>query len=135
MRILKPVGTEIDIDGKERHLLFNINVIDELQEHFDMYIGDILNSLLERQDKEKQKAFYDTVVCILTVLLNEDVRLHNKHNPSDPWENITEEYLKEEVLTNSTSATITLEILKSFNGSLPKNEDDDPNLKSGKTKK
>jgi hypothetical protein len=135
MRILKPVGIEIDIDGKDRHLLFNVNVIDELQEHFDMYIGDILNALLDNQDKEKQKAFYDSIVYILAVLLNEDVRMHNKNNPSDPWEKITDEYLKEEILTNSTSAAIALEILKSFNGSLPKNEDDDPNLKSGKTKK
>jgi hypothetical protein len=135
MRILKPVGIEIDIDGKDRHLLFNVNVIDELQEHFDLYIGDILNALLDSQDKEKQKAFYDSIAFILAVLLNEDVRIHNKNNPNDPWEKITEEYLKEEVLTNSTSATITLEILKSFNGTLPKSEEDDPNLKSGKTRK
>ena len=136
MRILRPVGEEIQIDDKVRHLLFNINVIDEIQEHYDEYIVDVINSLFNNKDKKKQKQSYSTMVYILLTLLNEDVRLHNKRNPQDMWEELTEEFLKEEVVTNETSMTISLLILKAFNGTLPKSEgDSDPNLKGGQAKK
>jgi len=135
VRILKPVGEEIDFDGKTRHLLFNINVIDDIQEHFDMYIVDVLNSVFETENKEIQKKSYDTLSYILTSLLNEDVRMHNKNNTEDQWDEITEEYIKEELLTNGTSMVLGSLVLKSFNGSLPKTEEDDPNQKTGQKKK
>lgn len=136
MRILKPIGEELEFDGKVRHLLFNINVIDEIQEHYDMYIVDTINSIFDNTNKENQKKSYNTLAYILTVLLNEDVRLHNKKNPKDTWDKVTEEYLKEEVLTAETSARLSILMLNAFNGNLPKSEeDDDPNQKSERTKK
>lgn len=131
-----PVGEEIDFDGKTRHLLFNVNVIDDIQEHFDMYIVDVLNSLFKIDDTAAQRGAFDTLSYVLTVLLNEDIRMHNKKYSSDQWDEITEEYIKEELLTNSTSAILASLVLKSFNGTLPpKNEEDDPNQKSGQKKK
>ena len=130
MRILKPIGEEIEFDEKARHLLFNVNVIDEIQDHFDMHIIDALNLMFSADKNE-----YDTIAYILTVLLNEDVRLHNKNFPTEQWENITEEFIKEEVLTNGTGKIISILIVKAFNGDLPKSEEDDPNAKSGKAKK
>lgn len=135
MRILKPVGEEIDFDGKVRHLLFNVNVIDEIQEHFDMYIVDVLNSMFKVDDKAAQRSAFDTLSYVLTVLLNEDARIHNKNNPADQWDEITEEFIKGELLTNSTTVTIGLLVLESFNGSISKKGEDDPNQKSGQTKK
>lgn len=135
MRILKPVGEEIEFDSKVRHLLFNVNVIDDVQEHFDMYIVDVLNSIFEVEDKDVQRKSYDTLSYVLSSLLNEDVRIHNKNNPSDQWEEITEDFIKEEVLTNGNSPVFASLVLKSFNESLPKHEEDDPNQKSGQKKK
>jgi hypothetical protein len=135
VRILKPVGEEIEFDSKVRHLLFNVNVIDDVQEHFDMYIVDVLNYIFEVEDKDVQRKSYDTLSYVLSSLLNEDVRIHNKNNPSDQWEEITEDFIKEEVLTNGNSPVFASLVLKSFNESLPKHEEDDPNQKSGQKKK
>lgn len=55
MKILKPVGQELEFDGKVRHLLFNVNVIDEIQEKYDTDVVDVLNTIFETQDKEKKK--------------------------------------------------------------------------------
>jgi hypothetical protein len=135
MRILKPTGLEIEFDGKVRHLLFNFNVIYEIQEHFDMYIVDVLNLHFKKEtDKEIRKREYADLAYILTVLLAEDVRLHNEKNPSDQWEKITEEYIKSELITNGTSGNLWLLVIKAFNEDLPQNEDDDPNLTSEQKK-
>ena len=134
MRTLMPIGEEIDFDGRTRKLLFNVNVIDEIQEHYDAPIVDVINSIFSKEDKEIRKKSYDTISYIFNVLLNEDARLHNKKFPKDEWEDLTEEFLKEEVITNSTSLQITLAILASFNGSIPQ-EEEDPNVKSEQTRK
>lgn len=135
MRILKPVGEKFEFDDKVRHLLFNVNVIDEIQEHYDEYIVDVLNSMLDSKSKENQRNCYKKIAYILSVLLKEDIRLHNKNHPEDQWEEITEEYIKEEILTNNNSGIIAMAIIKAFSGTMPQDEDeDDPNLNTGQTK-
>jgi hypothetical protein len=136
MRILKPLGEEIIFDDKVRHLLFNINVIDEIQEYYDMYIVDVINMIFESKDRDVMKKSYDVLTYVLKTLLNEDVRLHNKKNPDDQWEALTEDFIKDEILTNETSMQIGLLVLNAFSGSLPKSKgDNNPNQMSGQTKK
>lgn len=135
MRILKPQGIEIEFDDKKRHLLFNVNVIDEVQEKYDDYIVNILNSLFDKENNYNSRNAYNKLSFILLTLLNEDVRLHNKNNPDDKWEPITEDFINSELLTNDTSASLSILVLQSFNGTLPKSEDEDPNQASGTTKK
>ena len=134
MRILKPVGEVLQFDDKERHLLFNVNVIDQLQEDYDTDIVDIINTIFELKDKEKKKKSYGMLAHVLMVLLNEDVRLHNKYNPDDQWEELSEEYIRTEVLSNTTSKNIAILILLSFNGSMPKSDDTSPNEMSEQVK-
>ena len=132
MRILKPEGIEIEFDDKKRHLLFNLNVIDAVQEKYDGYIIDILDSISNNTDNRNA---YGKISYILYALLNEDTEIHNSKFPDDKWDQITEEYINRTLLTNETMAIYIPLIFASFNGSLPKNEDDDdPNRKSGKTK-
>jgi hypothetical protein len=135
MRILKPVGEVLEFDGKERHLLFNVNVIDQLQEDYDNDIVSIINEIFELEDKEKKKKAYAMLAHMLTVVLNEDVRLHNKYNPDDRWEDLSEEYIRTEILSNSTSKLISALMLLSFNGTMPKSDDTSPNEMSEQTKK
>ena len=134
MRILRPVYEEVDFDGKTRRLPFNVLVIDEIQEHFDMGIADVLNSFF---NKDSEVELRNAIAYVFTVSINEDTRLHNKKYPNDLWEEITEEYVKEELLTNSA---ITIEIgallIESFNGTMPKSEEEnDPNQKTGQVEK
>lgn len=135
MRILKPVGVEIELDDKPRKLLFTVDIIDEVQNHYDMYVVDVLNSIFSSESKENMRDAYNKVSFIFTLLLNGDVKRHNKDNPGDIWNEITEEWIRSEWLTNSNVAIFGGLILKAFNESLPKSDDEDPNQKSGQVKK
>lgn len=137
MRILKPVGEKLELDGKLYHLLFNLNVIDEIQEYYDMPIVDVLNAMFDIKDKQKKRESYNMLAYVLTVLINEDIRIKNKKNPESEQEKITIEYLREEIITNETSSGLALLVLKAFNGTLTKDEDEDedPNLKGVQVKK
>ena len=53
-RDLKPKGIPYSIDEYDRHLLLNLNVIDDVQEHFDMPLVDITTML--KNDKERYRA-------------------------------------------------------------------------------
>lgn len=129
MRILMPQGEPINFDGIDRKLLFNINVIDELQEHYDMNIADVFKLILTT-DPEKVGKSYDNLCYILSVLVNEDTRIYNK-TASEKREIITESEIKE-YITHGTANVLTYYVLKAFNKGMPKKgeEDDDPNVKS-----
>lgn len=134
MKILKPQGEEFIFDNKKRRLLFNINTINEIQEHFDMYIVDVLNALVNPENADRD--WYNKLAYILTVLLNEDIRLHNEDCPNDKWEEISIEFVKSRVITNKNSGLIAISIIKAFSADIPESEEeDDPNLMSGQTTK
>jgi signal recognition particle GTPase len=96
-----------------------------------------MNSVFDIADKENKKNAYDKIAYMLAVLLKEDTRLHNKKNPDDKLEEITEETIREEILTHDNSIKVAALILKALRGTMPKkeDEDDDPNLKSEQMKK
>lgn len=66
MSSLRPVGTPINIDGVERHISFNLNVTDEIQEHYDMSMYDALDMLTNKRTASS------TMKYILTVLFNDE---------------------------------------------------------------
>lgn len=135
MRILKPVGEELELDGRKYNLIFNVNVIDQLQETYDMAIVDILNSMFPKNGDEKEVKMnsYKKVAYIAQVLINENIKLHNKEN-EEKWEPITCEYIAE-MLDNITTIKLALLMLKSFNGTNSKSETNEKNVKSEQTKK
>ncbi len=130
-RILKPIGIEINIDDKPRKLLFTINVVDELQEHFDLPIGEILESVFSKTDTKNS---YKNFRKIITSLVNEDAEIHNDTAP-DKWEPVTEKYVGR-CLTLQNSGAVMAAMLQAFTLHLPKNDEDnaDPNAQSGQTR-
>lgn len=66
MSSLRPVGTPINIDGVERHISFNLNVTDEIQEYYDMSMYDALDMLTNKRTASS------TMKYILTVLFNDE---------------------------------------------------------------
>lgn len=134
MRILRPKGEKLTIDDRTYHLLFNINTIDEIQEHFDKPIDEVLNDTLDLKNTENKKQSYNKIAYMLATLINQDVERHNKKS-EDKWEKISEEWLKEEILTNETAIQAMALILKAFNGSVDTGDEKDPNQKSVQVKK
>ena len=134
MRILRPKGEKLTIDDRTYHLLFNINTIDEIQEHFDKPIDEVLNDTLDLKNTENKKQSYNKIAYMLATLINQDVERHNKKS-EDKWEPVSEEWLKEEILTNETAIQAMALILKAFNGSVDTGDEKNPNQKSVQVKK
>lgn len=135
MRILKPEGIPFTFDDKDRRLLFTIDAIDAIQEKYNEYIVDIINSLIDIENKDAQRRAYNRTAYILYVLWNQDVEIHNEEHPEDKWQYISEEYIRKRILNNTNVGMAILAIINAFNEGMPKSEDDDdPNLKSGQQK-
>lgn len=126
MRILRPKGEKLTIDDRTYHLLFNINTIDEIQEYFDKPIDEVLNDTLDLKNTENKKQSYNKIAYMLATLINQDVERHNKKS-EDKWEPVSEEWLKEEILTNETAIQAMALILKAFNGSVDTGDEKNPN--------
>lgn len=129
MRVLMPQGEPINFDGIERKFLFNINVIDEIQEHYDMNFIDVIKMIFTTDEKLVRES-YDHLCYVVSVLANEDTRIFNKTS-KEKRQPITEDYIKE-ILTHATANLLGLVVLKAFNSSVKqndeKNEDEsDPN--------
>lgn len=134
MRDLKSNGAYIKIDDKERKLTFTINVIDELQEHYDMAIGKVIEMMFGTEEDEARKS-YSMIRKVLTVLINEDVEMHNDDN-DDKWELVDEKYVGRKV-SQENILEVGMAILKAWSASLPPKEDDEDekNLKAENMKK
>ena len=126
MRILRPKGEKLTIDDRTYHLLFNINTIYEIQEHFDKPIDEVLNDTLDIKNTENKKQSYNKIAYMLATLINQDVERHNKKS-EDKWEKISEEWLKEEILTHEKAVQAMAWILKACNGSVDTGDEKEPN--------
>ena len=118
MSDLKPTGAKIKLGDKEYPLLFDINAIDDIQDHFDIPIAQISDLL-----KDERKA-YKTLKYLLTVLINEgldDAENGEKH--------VTENFVGRKI-TPANMGELKDGILASFVDSTPKITDDSPNLTS-----
>lgn len=133
MRILKPQGIEINIDELPRHILFDLNVIDEIQEHYDEPIHDIITKIFG-ETKDERKQSYKLLRYVLTALINEDVALHNELS-GEQWETVSELYIGS--IINSGNIGMVSDILyRAYTAQFPKASEDEqsPNVRSGTTR-
>lgn len=124
MRILKPTGVPVKIDDKERKLLFTLNVIDEIQEYYDQSIGEVLKTAFA-EDAESQRRSYGIIRKILTVLINEDVEMHNEEQ-EEKWDKVDEKYVGRRIGQHNLEY-IAIKILEAWSGSLPKINEEEKN--------
>lgn len=118
MRELAPMGVEINFDGVDRRFLFNVNVIDELQEKFDLPIADIIKGAVGRNQKN-----HSVLVAVVVALVNEDVEIHNDES-ADKWNPVDEKYVRRRITIDNMFKVISA-IIEAFSRSLPKRTDDD----------
>lgn len=124
MSDLRPTGTPVVVEGEERHLLFTLNAIDELQESFDLDLGQIVDNLTDKQLSS------DTLRKMLTILLNDEAEREALKG------NELKRYTVKEigwVLTLDNQLEYALAILKAYGLSLPEAEENDPNRMGGQT--
>nr|DAV83583.1 MAG TPA: tail tube protein [Caudoviricetes sp.] len=127
MSDLRPKGVTITIDGTERNLLFTLNVIDEIQDHYDMAMTEVWDKLTDKREAEK------TIRYLLCTLLNDEAE-REKRNGRE-LKNYTEKEVGWIISVDDVDEILSA-LLKAYGVSLPEpDEDEHPNQKSGQMKK
>ncbi len=125
MSDLRPVGVPVEVEGVERHFLFTLNVIDEIQEHFKMELSQVIDNMT---DKEKSNS---TVRYLVSALLNDEAEREAGRGRE------LKRYTEKEagwLVTLDNISDILLAIFKAYGLSLPEpDEDSFPNMESGQT--
>lgn len=124
-----PLGVPVIIGGEERRFLFTFNLIAELQQDYESPVFDVLKSMIYDGVNE-----YNAVVVIDVVhkLLEDEIE-YRKFIGDDTK---LKRYTRKQVgwlITNRNVNDIFNAVLQAWGYSMPdpKDEDENPNLKSG----
>lgn len=127
MSNLKPRGIPIVLEGEERHFLFTLNTIDEIQDKYDKSMGEIFEELQE------EETAMDTLKEIVTVLLNKEAEREKRLKGRDIPE-ITEEEVGELIGMDNVGEVVTA-VFRAYGYSMPEADENDPNQESGQQNK
>lgn len=116
----------MEFAGRQHRFLFTVNVIDDLQEHYNAPLGDILNMIVKPKPEEKVKV-YSVLRRVIKSLTDDSVEGHNDLS-SEKWEYLSERAIGR-LITPANKAELVDLIFATFKGSLPspkENEADPP---------
>lgn len=121
MSDLRPRGVPIVLGGVERHFLFTLNIIDEIQDKYGKNMHEVI------EDLTHEEVFEHTLRDLTVILINDEAE--KRGNETLPL--VTEQEVGEMIgLDNYYLVMAT--ILKAYGISLPEpDEDNDPNRESG----
>ena len=113
MSDLRPKGTMITLGDKEYGMLFNLNAIDDIQDHFDISIsalGDLM--------KDERKAF-KALKYIVALLINEWIG--DNGNAVEP---VTEQFVGRKISV-ANMGELKTSVFAAFTAGTPKGDDDE----------
>ena len=116
MSDMRPAGIAVTVGGVERHILFTLAAVDEIQSKYKMPVSDVIAKMSDEME------VYQTLVSIIASLINDEiVRTESGEGP------VTEEWLKRNITVPECDGIIAA-ILQAYGISVPeKDEDEDPN--------
>ena len=112
------------LDGVERHFLFTLAAVDEIQAHYDLPVSSVMSKLADEKEN------YQTLSYMATVLANDEIRRENAQGAGK--EELTEQQVKW-LIDVPLSTEVTRAVMKAYGFSLPEPEDDDPNPKRSRS--
>ena len=118
MSDLQPKPYKIKLGGEEFGLLFSINVIDEIQDHFDIPISQLTDVLKD------PRTIFKNLKYILALLINEAL----EDEESDRAR--VDELWVGRKITPGNMKSLTADIMFAFADGSPKADEDDPNVES-----
>lgn len=128
---LNPQGVPLILGGEERHLLFTLNAIDEIQSKFGVPLEEAMNQLVERKTLEERKIANGALKSMIQILLNDEVERLD-HKGGECGLKPVDEKEAGWMLTNSNMTEALIAVIKAYGGSLPEpDEDEDPNQTGG----
>lgn len=114
MSDMQPIGTPLTmLDGVERHVLFTLSVVDEVQSKYDQTVPEVF----QRTANLKEQS--DIIAFLVTTLINHAAKRSGKKD-----EAVTEEYVKDNI-DMIILPKINRAIGKSYGYSIPDPEDDE----------
>lgn len=124
MSKLQPKGETLVLDGVERHLLFTLNAVDEIQENYDCGLEEVIDKLTDKKES------INTLRYLVMVLLNDEAERSQQEN--------CKVYTEREVgwlITQENVLEVTMAVLKAYGLSLPEpDEYISPNAGGGQKK-
>lgn len=119
MSDLRPKPGTISLGGNEYGVLFSINVIDDIQDHFDISIEQLSDVL---QDPHKR---FKVLKYLLTALINEAIDDEESGKP-----HVDIQWVGRKLRPDNMGELVS-KSLKALHVSMPETEDDDsPNAQS-----
>jgi len=108
MSDLNPKGVPVVLDGEEQRLLFTLNVVDEVQDHYGCSLEEVIDRLTDKKESAK------TLRYLMMVLLNDEEERSQKEGQKP--------YTEKEVgwiITQDNAIEVTIAVLKAYGLSLP----------------
>jgi len=118
MSDLQPKLYKIMLGGQEFGLLFSINAIDDIQDHYDIPISHLIELLNDERDTFKNLRY------ILTVLINEGIDDEENDRP-----HVEERWVGRKI-TAGNIHELGDSILRAFNEGTPEPDEECPNVTS-----
>lgn len=112
MSDLKPIGEPLTLDGVERHLLFTLNVVEAVQDHFSCSLEEVINKLTDKKESA------GALKHVLMELLNDEAE-RAKHAGDGPE---LKKYTEREIgwlITQDNILNVTVGVLRAYGLSLP----------------
>ena len=126
MSDLRPRGIPVLVNGEERHLLFTLNIIDEIQDRYEKTLSEVLDDITNEDISGHM------LRDVLIMLLNDEVERERHRDPGSDLSEVTEQEAGWLIGLDNRFALVA-SVLKAYGVSLPEPGDDDPNQESGRT--
>lgn len=128
MSTFRPRGTAVALNGEERHFLFTLNMIDQIEEKYDKPLKNVIEDVTN--DVDSGHLLRDLVV----MLLNDEAGRNERMQEGVKYPIVSAEEVGDMIGLDNYYEVLTA-ILRAYGISLPEpDEDKDPNQKSGQTK-
>ena len=123
MSDLRPIGRAVMLDGAERHFLFTLNVVDEVQDHYDCSLEEVINKLTDKKESIKALRY------LTMALLNDEA----ERSPQAELQTYTEQEAGW-LITQENVLDVTMAVLQAYGLSLPEpDEFASPNGEGGRS--
>lgn len=123
MSDLRTNCVKITLGGQEYGMVFDLNVIDDIQERFDVAIEDIGKLF------EDPKSRIKNVKCLIALMINENFEIESELSGSVPTK-VDERFVGRRLKNVQDATSAVSKVLECMNINLPKSDEESPNAQS-----